>query len=371
MKKTLKRELNRTYLVLSSEEILYEETYEVEMIIQNEPEKILPLRVLRTNGHMQMFYDVSAKQSLKDWVQRSKLSAETLRILFEAIEQLTKEVKNYLLDMDCVLLDLEHIYMQESTFYFCYCPWEKKEVLSAFREMLEEVLGNLDYHDAEGVELAYHLYQSACKGDFCISEILAEHCLKEAVNSPEVTEVVFSDEKDNSLEMCEGKKEERASKRKGFAGWFLKFFLKKEKEKVVYEEHMESQWEACKIQEERDYRKIEETQEGNTMLLTNMGFGQWRLRPILSDYETFWITGDRFFVGKKKECVDGYIGKDTISRIHSRLFVRDGKLYVSDANSTNGTFVNGEVIEPGEEVEIFVGDRILFADVEYECYNSL
>ena len=69
--------------------------------------------------------------------------------------------------------------------------------------------------------------------------------------------------------------------------------------------------------------------------------------------------------------MDGYIGRETISRIHSRLSVRHGRLFLSDANSTNGTFVNELNIEPGKEVEIFAGDCILFADVGYECYNSI
>lgn len=370
MKEQFKRELNRTYIVFDSEEVPYEETYEVEMLLQNELQNILPIRVLRTNGHLQMLYDVSAKQSLKDCAQRSKLSAETLRSFFEAIEQLTKEVKNYLLDMDCVVLDLEHIYVQERSFYFCYCPWEKREILSAFREMLEELLGNLDYRDAEGVELAYHFYQSACKGNFCIAEILAEHCSKEAERFPEVTEVVFPEEKDSSMEPQE-EKEEQNRQKKGLAGLFLKLFGKKEKEKVSYGEQTALRWEPCKLEEERSYRKTETVLDGNTVFLTKESYCRWKLRPVSSEYETFRVAGESFLVGKKKDCVDGYIGKDTISRIHSRLTVEEGRLYVADANSTNGTFVNGRAIEPGETVEIFDGDRILFADVEYECYNSL
>ena len=84
-----------------------------------------------------------------------------------------------------------------------------------------------------------------------------------------------------------------------------------------------------------------------------------------------FVLQDNFLVGKKRDEVDGYIGRDTISRIHSRLYVQQHRLFVADANSTNGTFVNGESVLPGKDVEIFPGDRILFADVEYECYNSL
>lgn len=374
MKETLKRELNRTYLIISSEGTSYEETYEVEMIIKNEPERILPLHVLRTDGHMELFYEVSAKQNLKNHVQRSKLSAAMIRNLFKAIEHLIKEVKNYLLDMDCIVLDMEHIYMQEEQFYFCYCPWEKREILSAFRELLEEILGNLDYHDTEGVELSYHLYQSVCKGNFCIAEILEEHNKNE---KPEVPAGSYFAEEELPLKVREEEAQEH--RKKSFLERILKFFLKKEKAesleqekaKSVYAEKTEARWEDHKIEEERYYRSFPELPEGNTMILTNVPTGRWILRPILSNYEEFCITGENFLVGKKRDCVDGYIGKDTISRIHSRLLLSEGRLYVSDANSTNGTFVNGESLTPGKETEIFPGDRILFADVEYECYNSL
>lgn len=377
MKETLKRELNRTYLILSSEETSYEETYEIEMIIKNEPQRILPLHVLRVDEHIQLFYEVSAKQTLKDCAQRNKLSAKTICALFETIGQLIGEVRNYLLDMECVMLDLEHIYTQEGTFYFCYCPWEKKDVMTAFREMLEEILGNLDYHDTEGVELAYHLYQSACKGNFCIDEILKEHCSEEKTETSQMFEEYFSEQENYEKAAEQEIKEKDMPKRKGLLGHLLKFFMNKEKTKEGkreisrYEETYSASLDDSKIAEESNYMRSYSGIEGNTMLLENMPAGQWKIRPLLPEYEEFYITGERFLVGKKKECVDGYIERDTISRIHSQLTVRNGELYIADVNSTNGTFVNGESIPPGEDVEIFPGDRILFADVEYECYNSL
>lgn len=359
MNETLKRELNKTYLILTNEDNHYEESYEVEMIVKNELERILPLHVLRLDGGLQLFFEISSMQSLKDCALRSKLTAETIRLLFESIEQLMQEVTNFLLDMECVCLDLAHIYTREGRFFFCYCPWEKKEILAAFREMLEEILENLDYHDTKGVELAYHLYQKACKGDFCIKEILEEHCSCEKPELKEEMESYFA-AMENKVEESSGyleAKEEKISVLKRI----LQFFLKKEKKELP-----QSDTDFLEEKEERAERY-----EGNTMLLQNVPMGCWKLRPLMPGYEEFCITGESFLVGKKKNSVDGYIGRDTISRIHSRLLVRNGSLYLADSNSTNGTFVNGEPVLPGKDVEIFPGDRILFADVEYECYNSL
>lgn len=386
MLESLKRELNKTYLILGNEDALYEETYETEMLMKNEPSAFLSLHVLRIDGCLQLLYDISSKQTLRACSERAKLTADTVRRLFQAVRTLQEEVTDYLLDMEHVLLDLEHIYTKEGRFYFCYCPWEKRDVLTSFREMLEEILGNLDYHDTEGVELAYHLYQSACRGNLQIEEILEEHQEKESGEEslPEQEEA-FLPEEDLSEEFFGELPEEKPVKKEksvkkvkltGFWGKLLCFFLKKEtEEETEMEEPLTEEtpvWES--VPKEYSIRKSTqflETPDSGTTLLQNMPAGQWRLRPLIPGYEEFCIDGEDFLVGKKKDSVDGFIGRDTISRIHSRLYVRQERLFIADANSTNGTYVNGRAIEPGEEAEIFEGDRILFADVGYECYNNL
>lgn len=387
MKESLKRDLNKTYLILSSEEQEYEETYEIEMIVQNTPKTLLPLHVLRVDGGLQLYYDVSSKQTLRDCAGRAKTGAETIYALFEAVDQLKHEMKDYLLDMERVILDLSHIYVQEGTFYFCYCPWESRDVFQSFREMLEEILGSLDYHDTRGVELAYHLYQSACRGNFEISQILEEHRAETVLSkdfAKEERPKPYEPEKregEISGEFIQGdtRDEDHKKDSPGILRKILQFFLKKE------EPEDEKTKEKEKDDVKREFRELDQsgfsTEERGTevlggraeqtVLLDQMPVGKWRLRPLTPGYEEFCITEDSFLVGKKREAIDGYIGRETISRVHSRLVVRDGRLYIADANSTNGTFVNGTAIEPGTDVEIFSGDRILFADVGYECYNSL
>ena len=381
MKEQLKRDLNKTYLILSSEEKQYEESYETEMIIKNAPQTILHLHVLRVDGELQLFYDVSAKQTLKDCAARVKLSAETIRTLFETIDRMIGEMKDYLLDMESVILDLEHIYTKEGKYFFCYCPWEKREVLTSLRRMLEEILGDLDYRDTEGVELAYHLYQSACRGDFHISKILAEHKKEErTLPETEVSEnedILWKDEhflEERSFESEKKAQPVSKEEKQGFLRRLFQFFLKKQEVKEEEERVWQEQKDLPVFSDytpRESYTQVLEPADASTVLLENMPTGRWKLRPLRPGYEEFCITGDNFLIGKKRDEVDGYIGRDTISRIHSRLFIRQERLFLADANSTNGTFVNEIAIEPGKEVEIFPGDRILFADVGYECYNSL
>lgn len=381
MKELLKRDLNKTYLILCSGEKQYQESYETEMLMQNQLDTILPLQVLRVNAEIQLLYDITSKQSLKDCTERVKLSMATLHKLFLSIDEVTREMKKYLLDMENIVLDLEHIYCKEDRFYFCYCPWEKQDILVSFRKMLEEILGNLDYRDTAGVELAYHLYQSVCRGEFVISEILREHFPeKERMTEPESTAVSTAELEQEKIPdpviREDDLKHPEKKEKKGFLRWLVKFFLKKETEEAENEKTYKTEKIVLESsvyggEEADDRTRILNSVEGNTILLDQMPTGQWKLLPLLPGYEEFCIRGDSFLVGKKKGAVDGYIGRSSISRIHSRFYVRENRLFAADANSTNGTFVNSVPLAPGKEVEIFPGDRILFADVGYECYNNL
>ncbi|MCI8615134.1 DUF6382 domain-containing protein [Parablautia intestinalis] len=65
-------------------------------------------------------------------------------------------------------------------------------------------------------------------------------------------------------------------------------------------------------------------------------------------------------VGKLAGAVDMVIDEKSISRMHAKFFRDGNKIYISDLNSTNGTFRNGmrlapnasEMIEPGDEIRL-------------------
>ncbi len=70
-------------------------------------------------------------------------------------------------------------------------------------------------------------------------------------------------------------------------------------------------------------------------------------------------------IGKIRGESDVILDSPTVSRVHARLEARDGKFYVKDLNSRNGTFCNGERLNPQEQREIFPGDQIMFAEITY------
>lgn len=84
----------------------------------------------------------------------------------------------------------------------------------------------------------------------------------------------------------------------------------------------------------------------------------------------FYVAGDRpISVGRSG--TDLIIGNDqSISRIHSRLIVKDDELRVTDNKSKYGTFLNGQISDSDKISEQGVivadGDRILFGKFDSE-----
>ena len=73
--------------------------------------------------------------------------------------------------------------------------------------------------------------------------------------------------------------------------------------------------------------------------------------------QTFSLEGETVFVGRSlKNDID--IKDGAISRKQLKIFRIGEKLFVEDLKSTNGTFINNEMIMPGEGFEIWEGDTI-------------
>lgn len=85
------------------------------------------------------------------------------------------------------------------------------------------------------------------------------------------------------------------------------------------------------------------------------------------------VTGEKielgkpsFVLGKNPEKSDYAVaGNTNISRIHAVITTRNGRYYVMDQNSTNGTFINGRIIKAGQEIEILPGDCLMLANEEF------
>ena len=82
--------------------------------------------------------------------------------------------------------------------------------------------------------------------------------------------------------------------------------------------------------------------------------------------ERLFFTKNEFKIGKSRLHADYAIdGNTAISRIHCVIIKKNGVSYIRDNASTNGTYVNGEKLDPGVEVLLKDGTSVRLGDEEF------
>ena len=70
------------------------------------------------------------------------------------------------------------------------------------------------------------------------------------------------------------------------------------------------------------------------------------------------LTDTPIFIGRSSDN-DIQLKDKTVSRKHLKIFMKENSYYLEDLESKNGTYVNGEQILPGRELEIDEGHPIV------------
>lgn len=83
-------------------------------------------------------------------------------------------------------------------------------------------------------------------------------------------------------------------------------------------------------------------------------------------YTSVPVTEFPFFIGKLRKNVDYCLQKSAVSRYHAKITKEEDKYYITDLNSTNGTYVNETRLNSYENWELEHGDRVALADLVFE-----
>lgn len=320
MEISYKRELDRNYLILWQEE--FRDCYQLEMLVKNQIPGLLVCRLGLWDEKAALYYEISSRQSLRLILERKRLNAKELYRLLESLQKSVKTCGAYLLDGNQLLLNPEYIYLEPDTWElaFCYFPFEEQALQDSLLNLAEYLLDRLDRQDQNAVALGYEFYRMAGEENASLEQVLekyrSEREEKEEIEIriPEDEEMVQSEKQKEGLDI-----EQTYAVSEKFETVFLK---REEKQGLILRSE----------------------------------------NPACPDLE---ITGTDFVIGKKKGSVDGLLKARGVSRIHGRITKEGGDYYLTDLNSTNGTYLNGGRLEVNEKARIRPGDRVGFADAKY------
>ena len=118
-------------------------------------------------------------------------------------------------------------------------------------------------------------------------------------------------------------------------------------------------------------------EEGTTVLNDCIGrvFKESRLEYIDDSERQIYggnitIREDNTLIGSSSIC-DYVIDNQAISRSHARISRMGGKYYITDLNSTNGTFINGIRMNSNETRELNDGEEVMIGRIRMRFVSNL
>ncbi len=374
--------------------------FSYEMLRENIiPGLLTPMRA-ESNGMDAVQYDVSNLDTLRNYLSFS-LSIRQLLSVFSQIISAALALEDYLLDNSLLVTDIGQIYYDREKnevkmIYFLLLgengPWRFEEKLfNLFKEIIFSarfIVGDGDRHIAELLNSINDVKNSSL-ADFkevvLKLEGLVSHDLGAVTESYENVSGVSDDEpvhnevrqdcsdmnfmasdsKEAILEYDTGGTDRAES---GIFSFVRKLFANA----GGGNSHIGSEEESCIIEEAGAGEFLQDkygnnTVDGETVVLVSGSMGAHTPYLIRSaNNERIAINKRVFKVGKDGRYADYIIADNAaVSRAHAEFMIKDGKIYLTDEDSLNNTYINGSALVSRREYEVGEGDVILFADEEF------
>lgn len=362
MKSEYLRDLNRKYLVLTD----LSEGYQMEMLLRNSSRGFVPFKRVEWDDERKLYFDITGMQSLEKGFIKRKITYEDLSELLYSISFQVKECKRLFLDVSGIVLSPEYIYRDLSTerFYWIYYPCDRDS--HEIMDLAEYLLEHIDNGNQSVVKTTYELYRRAKEGSID-AENLYEILRSDLDNIP--IEEKTPSQKNARNDDLSGNKEVNSflnNKKSKLEQTIDRLFnlMKPQKEKNETENKEKIKSELCGLEYENknDFEDRENSSE--TVLLS---FPDPETRRLISRDNSIPDADLEFFpcvLGSRRDCVDILLNDRSVSRMHAQIDESQGKLFLYDLNSSNGTFLNGQRLI-SEEREIKEGDEIRIGNVRF------
>ncbi|WP_455721521.1 DUF6382 domain-containing protein [Agathobacter sp.] len=365
------------------------------ILLKNNIPGFLSMEKCYVNNEGQYWYDISGVQSLEMRCQYNDIKLEFLEKLVVSICDRMELLENHLVGTECLLLEPQLIYInQAEEIYFTAYPAEMKTMYTTFQHLMEFMLTKLDHSDAEAIHIAYGIYEKTLNGNYSISDIrnaIIEERQKKAAEKP-VDEVIAP------ISQPKAEPEEHVAENEPGIYDKIRIYiqehldiklpeLKKSAERTVDRQKASEKNEKVRKFKEKGFKekgRKKKPVDAEDMIVRTASEPepQRQIHPTvcLSDYRehpqgmllyegmerhnNIIIEKDSTRIGQGDD-VDAVISKDTISHFHAVINRENKEFYLEDLNSTNGTFVNDEVLAYKEKKQLKSNDIIRFADVKF------
>ena len=338
--------------------------------------------------------------------EKNEISCEWLEAIITELYWVLMNIAEYMLDESHIMMDPEYIYIDYDSrkLYFIVYPLFEENIQNGLTSLAEYIMDKVDHTDSRAVMRAYSLYKTVKADNFTITSL--EDVYKIGNDSignshyedTRVEKVKYSAQKDELIDYYGTNKEKEfynetveASSRvqvnpgqsiiNKLKNVFTRNTASKTKD-IDCPDFIKPLPQSCIVGTDGNQTKEQmtnnylsnsdsdttlESSYGKTVLLSETMQSEKGVRGhVLKNQSTgqsFSLDKLPATIGKLPECVDIVLKEPSISKIHARISEENGKICISDLGSTNGTFLNGLILDDNEAVPLEENDEITLGTV--------
>lgn len=367
MEISYKKDGNRNTMTIQDMDI-DENDYKLQMVMNNHIDGIMPMKIEHINNNSIINYNISSKTRLSDLYARKQMSGKELYSFIKDIKVVVEKMNEYLLDINSIAFDVELIYFNRQTgrYEFCYVPKKQGDFQIEIRDLFDKLLEYINHNDKEAVMIAYGIQQLTIGVDFTLQDILK--CAYENMQNSQPEKPDNQEKWEMSEEKADTDiRNEPVEKKKGLWDAIQALFRKKDKyrtaDEAAWEDYIGEEEPLVVAEDEEPYNQREE----RTMILTNPAMIKPIVLTAIGTETPIKIKPVDFpyIIGKSQCSCNFCIDSAVVSRVHMRMLEELDDFFVEDLNSTNGTFINGEKLEPHKPQQINTGDKLTIANIDF------
>ncbi len=358
------RNLTGSYMKIP---VSFDAEFDERMMLKRKLPGLLPVEKCFVDGQGQYWYNISGRQSLDTFCHMKPIGTEFIEKLIISICAEIEILERNLLDVNSLLLDPEFIYVTNSNqeFVFTIYPGAKDYIELEFQQLMEYILAKIDHKEMEAVQITYAIYEKTLTSGYSIMDIRDS-----ILENRKVEERPLIEETPPSFKQREVIKSiETTAKKQNTVFQKMISIWEEWKNKIPKRKKEEEDIEI------KDFIEFQEYQERETAVRKPLNpticLSDYHTRPHgrllyegAENFSNIQIKEDISRIGQGKEA-DIVIEKDTISHFHARIICENEEYYLEDLNSTNGTYINEEMLPYKERRQLKMNDAIRFADVKY------
>ena len=388
--------------------------FDERLILKKKLPGLIPVERCFMDGRGEYWYQITGKQSLDTYCRLQDVSVAFIEQVILSVCSEIEILEWNLLDINCLQLEPELVYISNQTqeVLFCVYPENTQDISLGFQQLMEYLLTRIDHKDEEMVRLGYGIYEKTLREGYNILDIREFIVQRRNERNPQIQD---NSEMDGLGKATEGKrKSDKVAKQDRIRNVDR---TGKQEEKGVLKKQVE---EPCPASETgvRDWRNgLGKTQEIWAAMQETWGHirellkkplmpertkkkelsqadffydteEEEELEPVIEIHPTVCIgqgnlreEGLLLYEGRdtypdyhiqkevctvgKDQASDLLLQKETVSRHHAKIRKMEDGYYIEDLNSTNGTYLNDELLSYKEPRLLHSSDLICFADVKY------